>query len=50
MHRADGYPMTWPAGPVAWLSPPTTLAAFVAVDAVDDVVGHVLLVADADAS
>lgn len=47
VHHVDGYPMTWPADPIAWLSPPNTLAAFVAVDEVD-VVGHVLLVGDAD--
>jgi hypothetical protein len=49
VHHVDGYPMTRPADPVAWLSPPRTLAAFVAVDDVD-VVGRVLLVSDADGS
>ncbi|WP_433801666.1 N-acetyltransferase family protein [Actinomycetospora sp. CA-084318] len=41
-HAVDRYPMVWPAAPVAWLMPPTQLAAWVAT-ADDDVVGHVLL-------
>ena len=39
--------MRWPPDPAAWLSPPKTRAAFVAV--IDtELVGHVLLVANPD--
>jgi hypothetical protein len=41
--------LTWTADPTAWLSPPRTLAAFVAVVDVE-VVGHVLLVGAPDGS
>ncbi|HEY6576301.1 MAG TPA: hypothetical protein VI029_15525 [Mycobacterium sp.] len=49
VHRVDDYLLTWTADPTAWLSPPRTLAAFVAVVDVE-VVGHVLLVGAPDGS
>ena len=49
-HERDRYPERWPDDPAAWLAPPGTLAAWVAVAAVDGaavdgaaVVGHVLI-------
>jgi GNAT superfamily N-acetyltransferase len=43
VHRADGYPLRWPADPDSWLRPDGTLAAYVAEDGAA-IVGHVLLV------
>lgn len=41
-HEADGYPMVWPADPVAWLAPDGVLGAWVATDA-GTVLGQVLV-------
>jgi GNAT superfamily N-acetyltransferase len=43
VHVHDGYPMAWPADPVAWLTPEGTLDAWVAVHH-GSIVGHALLV------
>jgi len=42
VHEADGYPVRWPADPVAWLVPPNALTAYVAVAAAK-VVGQVVV-------
>lgn len=45
VHSQDGYPKRWPADPVAWLDPPTLIAAW--IDGCDHtVIGHVALAAD----
>lgn len=47
VHHADRYPTQWPAEPTAWLSPRGLAAAWVAAG-VDNVVGHIGVVVDAD--
>ncbi len=42
VHRADAYPLRWPADPADWLTPPDLLHAWVA-DRGGAVVGHILL-------
>ncbi|MEU6157532.1 GNAT family N-acetyltransferase [Streptomyces sp. NPDC047130] len=42
VHARDGYPLDWPADPVAWLSPATSPAAWVA-EHDGRIVGHVAL-------
>ncbi len=42
VHEADGYPLNWPADPTAWLTPPGTRAAWVAVDG-ESVAGHAIV-------
>jgi GNAT superfamily N-acetyltransferase len=49
VHLADGYPMNWPADPRAWLDPPGTRAAWVAVDGAA-VAGHALVTTDGELS
>ena len=49
VHDADGYPLNWPADPRAWLDPPGTRAAWVAVDG-ETVTGHVLLTDEGELS
>lgn len=49
VHEADGYPMNWPADPRAWLDPPGTRAAWVAVDG-ETVAGHALLTTEGELS
>lgn len=43
VHEHDGYPMTWPDDPIAWLTPPGTIDGWVAL-ADGEIVGHVMLV------
>lgn len=43
VHERDGYPMVWPDDPIAWLTPPGALDAWVAL-CDGAVVGHVMLV------
>ncbi len=49
VHQADAYPMNWPADPRAWLDPPGTRAAWVAVDG-ETVAGHALLTTEGELS
>jgi GNAT superfamily N-acetyltransferase len=49
VHETDGYPRNWPADPQAWLDPPGTRAAWVAVDG-DTVAGHALLTEEGELS
>jgi GNAT superfamily N-acetyltransferase len=49
VHEADGYPLNWPADPAAWLTPPGTRQAWVAVDA-RTVAGHAIVTADGELS
>ncbi|RLP99651.1 GNAT family N-acetyltransferase [Micromonospora sp. CV4] len=41
VHRADRYPLNWPADPHRWLREPRPARAWVAVDAASAIVGHV---------
>ncbi|MBQ0902299.1 GNAT family N-acetyltransferase [Micromonospora sp. U21] len=41
VHRADRYPLNWPADPHRWLREPRPARAWVAVDADSAIVGHV---------
>ncbi|MGX7680248.1 GNAT family N-acetyltransferase [Jatrophihabitans sp. DSM 45814] len=43
VHGADGYPLTWPSNPAAWLTPTGQIAAWIAVQA-GVVTGHIALV------
>ncbi|GAA3926326.1 hypothetical protein GCM10022244_39580 [Streptomyces gulbargensis] len=47
VHRADGYPVDWPARPGAWLAPAAGLGAWVA-ERDGAVTGHVALAAAGD--
>ena len=42
VHRADGYPMAWPADPSSWLSPHGVQGAWVA-ESSGALVGHAVL-------
>ena len=43
IYRTSGYPTNWPADPAGWLTPPGTVAAWVAASDDAPVVGHVVL-------
>ncbi|WBQ04684.1 GNAT family N-acetyltransferase [Kribbella sp. CA-293567] len=45
VHEASGYPVNWPADPVAWLSPWEALGCWV-VTVDDEVVGHLIVTAE----
>lgn len=48
VHENDGYPMNWPADPVAWLSPVDALRVWVAIAEDERIVGHIMLRATTD--
>jgi GNAT superfamily N-acetyltransferase len=50
VHRADGYPVEWPADPAGWLAEPGQLAGWVAVAADGTVAGHVAVGPGTDSS
>jgi hypothetical protein len=43
VHDADGYPMSWPADPVGWLTRPAVQQAWIAELADGVLAGHVAL-------
>ncbi|RSM53825.1 GNAT family N-acetyltransferase [Actinoplanes sp. ATCC 53533] len=49
VHERDGYPLNWPADPVAWLTPPGTRRAWVAVDG-ETVAGHAIVTGEGEVS
>ncbi len=48
VHHASSYPLRWPADPVAWLTPPSFLTSWVAVED-EAVLGHVALLSAPEA-
>ena len=49
VHKADGYPLNWPADPQAWLTPPGLRGAWVAVEG-KAVAGHAIVTGDGELS
>jgi len=47
VHEADGYPLTWPSDPAAWLSPARLAQAWVAELPEAGLAGHVAIQCDA---
>ena len=47
VHETDGYPLNWPGDPVAWLTPPDTRQAWVAV-AGEAVAGHAIVTGEGE--
>ena len=49
VHEVDRYPVVWPKDAARWLSPGSSVRAWVAVTRTEELVGHVLLCATQDA-